>query len=70
VERVEGFRVWRHEGRGLLGRPRRRWDNSIASGLKVVGQNGVGWNHLGQDRVKLAGFCERGDERVGYIKCG
>jgi len=38
-ERRVSFRalVWRSDGRGPLGRPRRRWEDNIKIGLQKVG---------------------------------
>jgi hypothetical protein len=42
--------VGRPEGKRLLGRPRRRWENNIRIDLRAVGWEGVDWMHLDQDR--------------------
>jgi hypothetical protein len=42
--------VGRPEGRKLLGRPRRRWDNNIKMDLQEVGWGGVDWIDMAQDR--------------------
>jgi hypothetical protein len=42
--------VGRPEGRRLLGRPRRRWEDNIKMGLREIGFGGVDWIHLAQDR--------------------
>jgi hypothetical protein len=44
------------EGRRLLGRPRRRWEDNIRMDLREVGWEGVDWMHLAQDREKLRAF--------------
>jgi hypothetical protein len=38
------------EGRRLLGRPRRRWENNIKMDLREIGFGDVDWIHLAQDR--------------------
>jgi hypothetical protein len=56
-------RMW--EGRGVyrvlvgspeskrpLGRPRRRWEDNIKMGLRVIGIDGANWIPLAQDRVQ------------------
>jgi hypothetical protein len=37
-------------GKGPLGRPRRRWVDSINMDLREIGWDGVDWIHLAQDR--------------------
>jgi len=38
------------EGKRLLGRPRRRWENNIKMGLQEVGYGGMDWIELALDR--------------------
>ena len=38
------------EGKGPLGRPRRRWGDNIKMALQEVGCEGTDWIHLAQDR--------------------
>jgi len=38
------------EGKRLLGRPRRRWEDNIKFELQEVGCGGMDWIHLAQDR--------------------
>jgi len=38
------------EGKRLLGRPKRRWENNIRTDLRETGWEGVDWIHLAQDR--------------------
>jgi hypothetical protein len=38
------------EGRRLLRRPRRRWENNIRMYLREIGWEGVDWMHLALDR--------------------
>jgi hypothetical protein len=42
--------VGKPEGKRLLGRPRRRWEDNIKMDLQVVGYEGMDWNGLAQDR--------------------
>jgi len=42
--------VGQPEGRRLLGRPRRRWEDNIRMDLREVGCGGMGWMELAQDR--------------------
>jgi hypothetical protein len=42
--------VGRPEGRGPLGRPRRRWEDNIKMHLMEMGFGDVDWIHLTQDR--------------------
>ena len=38
------------EGKGQLGRPRRRWEYNIKMDLQEVGYGGMDWIVLAQDR--------------------
>jgi hypothetical protein len=38
------------EGKGPLGRPRRRWVDNIKMNLREVGWYGMDWINLAQDR--------------------
>ncbi|KAJ4429756.1 hypothetical protein ANN_21960 [Periplaneta americana] len=42
--------VWRLEGKRPLGRPRRRWEDSIKMDLREVGYDDRDWINLAQDR--------------------
>jgi len=42
--------VWVPEGKRLLGRPRRRWEDNIEMDLQQVGCGGMGWIELAEDR--------------------
>jgi hypothetical protein len=42
--------VGKPEGKGPLGRPRRRWEDGIRMDLGEIGLGGVDWIRLGQDR--------------------
>jgi hypothetical protein len=55
ARRGEGRNVYRvlvgkPEGKRLLGRPRRRWEDGIKMDLREIGWEGVEWIHLAQDR--------------------
>jgi len=51
-ERTGVYRVLvrKPEGKGPLGRPRRKWDDNIKKGLQDVGCGGMDWIDLAQDR--------------------
>jgi hypothetical protein len=42
--------VGKPEGRRPLGRPRRRWEDNIKMGFRVIGRGGMDWIGLAQDR--------------------
>jgi hypothetical protein len=42
--------VGKPEGKRLLGRPRRRWENNIKMGLQELGCETMDWIELTQDR--------------------
>jgi hypothetical protein len=42
--------VGRPEGKGSLGRPRRRWEDNIKMDLRGIGWGGIGWIGLAQGR--------------------
>jgi hypothetical protein len=44
--------VGRPEGKRPLGRPRRRWEDSIKMDLREVGTDGANWIQLAQNRVR------------------
>jgi hypothetical protein len=44
--------VGKPEGKGPLGRPRRRWMDNIKMDLLEIGWGGVDWIALAQDRDK------------------
>jgi hypothetical protein len=46
--------VGKPEGKRLLGKPRRRWEDNIKMGLQDVGGGGRGdWTELAHDRDRL-----------------
>jgi hypothetical protein len=48
--------VGRPEGKRLLGRLRRRWENKIKMDLREIGIDGANWIRLAQDRVRWRAF--------------
>jgi len=42
--------MWKPEGKGPLGRPRRRWENNIKMDLKEGGCEGMAWIEVAEDR--------------------
>jgi hypothetical protein len=48
--------VGRPEGKTLLGRPRRTWEDNIKMDLREIGIDGANWIHLAQDRVQWRDF--------------
>jgi hypothetical protein len=44
--------VGRPEGKGPLGRPRRRWEDNINLDLREIWIDGANWIQLAQDRVQ------------------
>ena len=46
------------EGRGLLGKPMRRWEDNIKMDLREVGCDAGAWKDLAQDRVQGGGLCK------------
>jgi hypothetical protein len=38
------------QGKRILGRPRRRWDDNIKTDLREIGWNNIDYIHLAQDR--------------------
>jgi hypothetical protein len=44
------------EGKRLLGRPRRRWEDNIKMDLMEIGIDGADWIRLTQDRVQWQAF--------------
>ena len=44
------------EGKRLLGRPRRRWENNIKTDLQEVGCGLMDWIYLAKDRDRWRAF--------------
>jgi len=62
--------VGKPEGKRPLGRPRRRWDDTIEIGLQEVGGGCGDWMELAQDRERWRTLVSNGNERSGSTKCG
>jgi hypothetical protein len=72
---VEGRGVYRvlvgkPDGKRQLRRPRCRWVDTIKMDLQEVGCEGMDWIEMAQNRHRVAGTCECGNETSGSIKCG
>ena len=50
------FFVGKPEGRRLLGRPRRRWEDNIKVDLQEVEWGGMGWIDMAQNRGEWRAF--------------
>jgi hypothetical protein len=48
--------VGRPERKRTLGKPRRRWEDSIKVDLREIGIDGANWIRLAQDRVRWRAF--------------
>jgi hypothetical protein len=48
--KVHKVLVGKPEGKRLLGRPRRRWEDGTRMDLREIGLGGVDWTRLSQDR--------------------
>jgi hypothetical protein len=48
--------VRRPEGKRTLGRPRRRWENTIKMDLREIGIHGANWIRLAKDMVQWRAF--------------
>jgi hypothetical protein len=48
--------VGRPEGKIPVGRPKRRWEESIKKDLREIGIDGANWIRLAEDRVQLRAF--------------
>ena len=59
--------VGKPEGKTLLGRPRRRWEDNIKMDLQEVGCCVMDLIELAEDTDRT---CECGNEPSGSIKCG
>jgi hypothetical protein len=59
--------VGRPEGKRLLGRYRRRWDDNIKLDLREIGIDGANWI-AGTLEGPVAGFCEHGNEPLGSMR--
>jgi hypothetical protein len=48
--------VGRPEGKRLLGRPRRRWEDNVKLDLRETGIDGENWIQLAQDTLRWRAF--------------
>jgi hypothetical protein len=48
--------VGKPKGKGLLGRPRHRWEDNIKMDLRETGIDGMNWIQLALDRVQWKAF--------------
>jgi hypothetical protein len=55
VKCLQGF-GWRPEGKRLLGRPRRRWEDNIKVERRKTGIDVANWTRLAQDAVQWRAF--------------
>ena len=62
--------VGKPEGKRPLGRPRRRWEDTIKMDLQEVGGGCGDWMELAQDRDRWRALVEYGDEPSGSKKAG
>jgi len=62
--------VGKREGKRQLGRPRRRWEDNIKMDLQEVGGGCGDRMQLAQDRDRVVGTCEYGDEPSGPKNAG
>jgi hypothetical protein len=62
-----GILVGKPQIKRPLGRPRRRWVDSIKIDLREIGWDGKDWIDVAQGPVEDS--CEHGDETFGFIKC-
>jgi hypothetical protein len=59
--------VWKPEGKRPLERLSRRWQDAIKTDLKEIGCEDVDCSS-GSGQSVVAGSCEHGNERSGFIK--
>jgi hypothetical protein len=62
--------VRKREGKRLLGKPRRNWEDNIKMDLQEVGCGGLDWIDLAQDRDSWRALVSVCNEPSGSIKCG
>jgi hypothetical protein len=69
-EKMNAYRilVGESEGKRPMGRPRRRWVDSITMDLREIGWGGMDWTDLAQDRERWK-FLVIGNELPDSIKC-
>jgi hypothetical protein len=66
-EKCRRILLGKREGKRPLGRHRHRWKANIKMDLKEVGQEGMDWLHLAQDRDKWQSLVST---VINFIKCG
>jgi hypothetical protein len=59
MENAYNILVGKPEGKKLVGRSRRRWENNIIMDLRDIGWEVVDWIHLAQNRVQWGAFLIR-----------
>jgi hypothetical protein len=69
-EAYTGFLVRKPEGKGPLGRPRRRWEDNIKMDLEEVGRGCGDWMELAQDRDSWRALVSTVMNFRCSIKCG
>ena len=62
--------VGKPEGNRLLEGPRRRWEDGIKTDLKEIDWDARALAWSGSGNGQVAGYCERGREPWGSVKCG
>ena len=62
--------VGKPEGKRPIGRPRRRWEDSIKMDLQEVGCGSMDWIELAQDRDRWRALVIAVMDLRGSIKCG
>jgi hypothetical protein len=60
--------VGKPEGKRLLGRPKRRWEDNIIKDLKKICWEGTNMIHLAQGRDRWRAHVNTGNEPSGSIK--
>jgi hypothetical protein len=59
--------VGKPEGKKLLERPRRRWDDIIKMAFQEVERMGKDWNDLAQDRDRWRAFGNKVMRRISWL---
>jgi hypothetical protein len=67
-KRIQGF-TGKHEGRKLLERPKRRWEDNIKIDLREVGWRAWSGSILLKTETNAVS-CKCGDKPTGFIKRG
>jgi hypothetical protein len=57
------------ENERAVGRFRRRWEDNIRIHFREIGWCVIDWIHPAQDRDRVEGSCEHGNEPPGSVKC-